>query len=267
MFFGQKHWGVLCPGWFPPHFVRRCLGWLFAPVCCLHGKNFVEVFSASVGRFVVLGMGVHSWDKNGRHVGRSKPASKPRETVYGSPVVTVKGAEVKVKPAMNTTDSNVNFDVEVVDVPLAERQAAFAVWLAEPEDFRVPSSMSEMAAVLGVSEVTVWRWSKRPDVQMAVRYLILQNMGSPDRIANILDMYYECAMDAGLPAKVRLAAGEKYTDAVGLKWVWNGGSGSELLNRDSSGLDLAAVPTEKLREMLQQNESDGPQSELTDGES
>ena len=166
-------------------------------------------------------------------------------------MVEVKGAIVDVEKKPH----HVSFDVKEVDVTLKERQAAFAVWLAEPEDIRVPGTMQELAKMLGVTEVTLWRWSKRPDVQMAVRYLILQNMAHPARVSSILDMYYEFTEDTNLPAKIRMAAGEKYLDAVGLKDVFASGGGPELLNAGSADLDLSAVPTEDLRKMLSSGEA------------
>ena len=171
----------------------------------------------------------------------------------------IRGEKVEV-PGVSVekvrSHSEVTVQVRESPVTISDKQAAFAVWLSEPVDARVPATYAAMADTLGVTETTLWRWSKRPDVQMAVRYLILQNKIQPDRVSTILDMYYEVAADAELPAKVRLAAGEKYLDAIGLKYVWNAGEGPELLSKQSNGYDVENMSTEELKALQEARQGD-----------
>lgn len=77
---------------------------------------------------------------------------------------------------------------------LNERQVAFAVWAAMPETARQPRTVEEFCEVIGVTRQTVWRWEKDPRVIEAIRFVVLQNAGSPDRVGRVLDMLYEDAL-------------------------------------------------------------------------
>ena len=74
---------------------------------------------------------------------------------------------------------------------LSEKQMAFAIWKATPEHQKNPGTQDELCEVLGITRQTAWRWSKDPRVTEAVRFLVLQNAGSPDRVGQILDMLFE----------------------------------------------------------------------------
>lgn len=77
---------------------------------------------------------------------------------------------------------------------LNEKQVAFAVWAAMPDTIRSPKTIEEFCEVIGVTRQTAWRWEKDPRVIEAVRFIVLQNAGSPDRVGQILDMLYEDAL-------------------------------------------------------------------------
>jgi transcriptional regulator with XRE-family HTH domain len=91
---------------------------------------------------------------------------------------------------------------------LNEKQMAFAVWSATIPVDRVPETRDGLAEVLGVSRQTLWRWERDPRVTEAVRFLVLQNAGSPDRVGSILDMLHEeaLAQRSGRLAEVWLKA-------------------------------------------------------------
>lgn len=74
---------------------------------------------------------------------------------------------------------------------LNEKQMAFAVWSATPDGIKQPATQNELCEVLGVSRQTVWRWERDPRVIEAIRFLVLQNAGSPDRVGKVLDMLFE----------------------------------------------------------------------------
>ncbi len=77
---------------------------------------------------------------------------------------------------------------------LTERQRAYAIWMATPEGIREPKSKKDFADRLGISEVQVWRYGKDPKIAEAIRFLVLQNAGNPEKIGQILDMVFEEAM-------------------------------------------------------------------------
>lgn len=77
---------------------------------------------------------------------------------------------------------------------LNERQLAFVVWAAMPETVREPKTIEEFCEVVGVTRQSVWRWEKDPRVVEAIRFVVLQNAGSPLRVGQILDMLFEDAL-------------------------------------------------------------------------
>lgn len=78
---------------------------------------------------------------------------------------------------------------------LNARQRAYVVWMATPPSEREIPTQKDLCEVLGVSFQTMWRWSKDPRVVEAIRFCVLQNAGTPDRVRNILDMVYQVAME------------------------------------------------------------------------
>lgn len=80
---------------------------------------------------------------------------------------------------------------------LNARQRAFVVWCATPPALREIQTQEELCEVLGVSRQRMWAWSKDPRVVEAIRFVTLQNAGSPEKVQAILDMVYRQAMDKG----------------------------------------------------------------------
>lgn len=109
---------------------------------------------------------------------------------------------------------------------LSEQQMAYVLWAATPAGVRQPSSQAEFAEVVGVSRPTIWKWSKDPRLQEAVRFVILQHAGDPDHVTQILDMLFEEAL-----AKRDLKYAEVWLRATGVMSV---------VQRATGVLDLAA---------------------------
>lgn len=80
---------------------------------------------------------------------------------------------------------------------LNARQRAYVVWCATPPSLREIQTRDELAEVLGVSRQRLWQWSKDPRVVEAIRFVTLQNAGSPEKVQAILDMVYSQAMEKG----------------------------------------------------------------------
>lgn len=74
---------------------------------------------------------------------------------------------------------------------MSEKQMAFAVWSATPDGLRDPGTQDELCEILGITRQTAWRWGRDPRMVEAVRFLVLQNAGSPNRVGQILDMLFE----------------------------------------------------------------------------
>ena len=77
---------------------------------------------------------------------------------------------------------------------LSEKQLAYAVWLAQPAGLRQPSTMEDLATVLGTTRQVLWRWGKDPRVLDASRYVVLQNAGDPAKVTQVLDMLFNVAI-------------------------------------------------------------------------
>ncbi len=78
---------------------------------------------------------------------------------------------------------------------LNSRQRAYAVWCATPPLEREIQTQRELCEVLGVSKQMMWKWSKDPRVQEAIRFLTLQNAADPKKIQMVLDMIFTVAME------------------------------------------------------------------------
>ncbi len=94
---------------------------------------------------------------------------------------------------------------------LTEKQRAFVIWMATPEGLRQPDTKREFALRIGVSDVMLWKYGKDPKIAEAIRFLVLQNAGNPDRIGQILDMVFDQAL-----AKKDVRMAEVWMKATGV---------------------------------------------------
>lgn len=94
---------------------------------------------------------------------------------------------------------------------LNARQRAYVVWAATPPAMREIKTQEELQEILGVSRQAIWKWSKDPRVVEAIRFVTLQNAGSPDKVQAILDMVFEQAM-----AKKDVRYAEVWLKAAGI---------------------------------------------------
>lgn len=131
---------------------------------------------------------------------------------------------------------------------LNDNQLRFAVWLSMPEKLRRPETRRELAAELGVTEMTLYRWSKSPDVVMATRWLQLQNAGDVGRVSNVLDFLYETTQDLDAGLRHRLDAAKQWLQAVGVHEAWK--YDNELLKvKQVEDFDLDSLSDEELWEL------------------
>lgn len=77
---------------------------------------------------------------------------------------------------------------------LNRNQLAYVMWAATPVSLREPASKKEFAQVIGVDDVTLWRWEKDPRILDAIRFVVLQNAGDPLHVGQILDMLHNKAI-------------------------------------------------------------------------
>jgi hypothetical protein len=134
---------------------------------------------------------------------------------------------------------------------LNDNQLRLAVWLSMPENLRKPKSKRDLAAEFGVTEVTLHRWCKNPDVVMATRWLQLNHAGDVGRVSNVLDFLYNTTMDSEEYTKNRLAAAKQWLQAVGVHeaWKWD----NELLKVKSvDDFDLDALSDDEIWELYEQ---------------
>ena len=101
---------------------------------------------------------------------------------------------------------------------------AYAIWIATPEGLRQPATKREFAERIGISEVMIWKYSKDPRISEAIRFLVLQNAGSPENITQILNMIYEEAL-----AKKSLPYAELWLKSTGVMAQFGKG-GSDILD-------------------------------------
>ena len=138
---------------------------------------------------------------------------------------------------------------------LNDRQLAYVMWAATPAKYREPTSMAGFAESVGVSEVTVWRWSKNPKVINAIRWMVLNNAGDPTRVSKIIDFLTETAEDEDNPLKYRLQAAKEFLDAVGVKQMWKNPTPDLLTTKDVDEIDLDQLSDEEVWELY--NERSG----------
>lgn len=124
---------------------------------------------------------------------------------------------------------------------LNARQRAYVIWAATPPAAREIKTQEELQEVLGVSRQAIWKWSKDPRVVEAIRFVTLQNAGSPDKVQAILDMVFQQAMEK---RDVRYA--EVWLKAAGV--TRSNGSG-ELLEAAADELEGDAIADMSLEEL------------------
>jgi hypothetical protein len=132
-----------------------------------------------------------------------------------------------------------------------DNQLRLAIWLSMPERDRRPRTKKELAKALGVGDMTLWRWSKDPNVVMATRWLTLNAAGDPRRVGNILDFMYDTALDQDLSVKVRLTAARDWLKAIGVHESWS--FDNKLLKiQDVEEIDLDALSDEELWDLYRE---------------
>jgi hypothetical protein len=99
---------------------------------------------------------------------------------------------------------------------LTDQQLQYAVWLSFPPEFRIPNTQILFAASIGVSENTLLRWQKLPDVIMASRWLAIQQAGDVGRVSEVLDFLHEVTMNDAVGLGHRLSAAKEWLKAVGV---------------------------------------------------
>lgn len=134
---------------------------------------------------------------------------------------------------------------------LNDRQLAYATWLATPEFLRNPSSETDLAAHLGVNRSTLWRWRKDPQVQLAVRWMVLHHAGSAENISGVLEYVRTVVHDASESTKSRMAAAKTWLDAVGIQHTFK--EDSKLLAiQQVDEIDLDELSDDELWEIYQE---------------
>lgn len=113
-----------------------------------------------------------------------------------------------------------NVSLQRAQKDLNDRQLMYVAWQATPAKYRKPATQREFAAELGVSEVTVWRWSKDPKVLEAVRWMVLHHAGDPARISDVINFLQETAMDSSARLRDRMEAAREYLKAVGVHYAF-----------------------------------------------
>jgi transposase-like protein len=77
---------------------------------------------------------------------------------------------------------------------LTPAQERFAEWLATPLGDRKPRRFEDFASELGVSQPTLYRWRKRPDVRARAQEIVDEAVGGPERVRMVLEKIAEQAM-------------------------------------------------------------------------
>lgn len=141
-------------------------------------------------------------------------------------------------------------DVERRQRAMHERQFLAAVWFATPDDLRQPATQEELAVLLGVTPMTIWRWRQTPDFQEAVRMIIIQNSGDPRRVAKVIDTLYEVAENVQHPKHLQYA--DLFLQATGVKHAMKGSAGNMVVNVDATqNFDLSEMTSDELESMLE----------------
>lgn len=129
---------------------------------------------------------------------------------------------------------------------LSEKQIAFVIWRATPDGIRDPATRDEFCTAIGVSRQTGWRWERDPRVMDAVRFVVLQNAGDPQRVNQVLDMVFEEAIE-----KKNLKAAELWIKAVGvMNQLSRGSSILDAMDDESSFTNFSTEELERIREEM-----------------
>ena len=151
----------------------------------------------------------------------------------------------KKRPTQSSGGRPSKLSLQSAQKDLDERQLMYASWLATPDSYRMPKTKSEIADEIGVKEVTLWRWSKEPKFQNAVRWLTLHHAGDPARISNVIDFIYQTVLDESGTTRQRLEAAREFLKATGVYQVW--AQEPELLKvRDVSEIQLDNLSDEEI---------------------
>ena len=77
---------------------------------------------------------------------------------------------------------------------LTPTQEKFAEWMATPVGDRRPPTYELFAKQYGVSQPTLYRWRKNPNVKARANEIVDEAVGGPERIRMILDKIVEQAL-------------------------------------------------------------------------
>lgn len=147
---------------------------------------------------------------------------------------------------------------------LNDRQVMFVTWCATPEPLRNPPTKAALAEALGVNESTLWRWSNDPQIQQAIRWVVLQHAGDPRQIGNALDFLYGTFMREDYGIKDRLNAAQTWLKAVGVNDTFKG-ENRLLTLRTVEDIDLDSLSDDELWEVYQELERKGDIPALGEG--
>lgn len=168
----------------------------------------------------------------------------------------------EAKPTQQSGGRPSKMSLQRAQRDLNDRQLMFVAWLATPEPYRKPKYQRELAAELGVTEVTLWRWSKNPKVILAVRWMVMHNAGDPARVGQIVDFLFETAQDNAQTMRSRIEAAREFLAATGVKQMWKNPT-PELLNvQEVEEIDLDGLTDEEVWELY--NERAGNNGQLPD---
>lgn len=137
---------------------------------------------------------------------------------------------------------------------LNEKQMAFVIWSATPGGLRKPETQAEFAAVIGVTTQSLWRWTKDPRIQDAVRFVVLQNAGKPENVTSILDMLHRKAID-----NEDLKAAELWLKGTGV--MTNFGRSNSVLDSLDDGVDFSDFSDEELERLKLEGEATTAEAE------
>jgi hypothetical protein len=151
-----------------------------------------------------------------------------------------------------------NLSLQRAQKDLNDRQLLFVAWKATPEKYRQPSLQQELAAEIGVSEMTLWRWSKDPRVLDAIRWMVLHHAGDPARVSDVVNFLSETAMDTSLRVRDRMEAAREYLKAVGVYYAFK--SDPKLFKTvDVDEIDLSELSDDEVWELYNERAgSNGP---------
>lgn len=165
------------------------------------------------------------------------------------------GKEV-AKPRQQSGGRPSTMSLQRAQKDLNERQLMFVAWQATPEKYRDPGSRAALAAQIGVSEMTLWRWSKDPKVLEAVRWMVLHHAGDPARISDVINFLSETALDTEARLRDRMDAAREYLKAVGVYYAFKGDGPKLLKTQDVDDIDLSELSDTEVWELYRERAGD-----------